>query len=306
MLHIKTLEEGLDVFKALGSDIRIAIIRLLLKNNGMSMNELASCLNITNGALTGHIKKLEDCGIVTIVNEPAAHGNSKMCMVWLDKILIDFDTAESQKNICETEIRIGHYTNFQIYPVCGLATASRFIGEVDDPRYFAHPDRVDAEILWFDKGYVEYVIPNFVPAYQKIDQLSICAELGPNAPGTDAVNPANITFVLNDTAIGSWISPGDFGDHAGIFTPDWWYGNWNQHGMLKTITINQAGTFLDGLKISSVSLKDFMLDYKSTIKFRITINEEAEHTSGLTIYGRNFGNYNQHINVRIQYSPMQN
>ena len=57
MLHIKSLDEGLEVFKALGSEIRINIIKLLLENREMNMNELASSLGITNGALTSHIKK---------------------------------------------------------------------------------------------------------------------------------------------------------------------------------------------------------------------------------------------------------
>ena len=56
MLHIKSLEEGLDIFKALGSDIRIEIIRILLENRDMNMNELASRLKITNGALTSHVR----------------------------------------------------------------------------------------------------------------------------------------------------------------------------------------------------------------------------------------------------------
>ena len=49
MLHIKALEEGLEVFKALGSEIRIEIIKILLENQDMNMNELASRLKITNG-----------------------------------------------------------------------------------------------------------------------------------------------------------------------------------------------------------------------------------------------------------------
>ena len=69
MLHIKTLDDGLEIFKALGSEIRIEIVKILLENHGMNMNELASKLKITNGALTNHIKKLEDCGIVSISNE---------------------------------------------------------------------------------------------------------------------------------------------------------------------------------------------------------------------------------------------
>ena len=59
MLHITSLSEGLEIFKALGSEVRIEIINILLENNNISMNELASRLNITNGALTSHIKKLE-------------------------------------------------------------------------------------------------------------------------------------------------------------------------------------------------------------------------------------------------------
>ena len=57
MLHITSLDDGLDIFKALGSDVRIEIIKLLIENKEMNMNELAAKLNITNGALTGHIKK---------------------------------------------------------------------------------------------------------------------------------------------------------------------------------------------------------------------------------------------------------
>ena len=56
MLHITSLDDGLDIFKALGSDVRIEIIKLLIENKEMNMNELAAKLNITNGALTGHIK----------------------------------------------------------------------------------------------------------------------------------------------------------------------------------------------------------------------------------------------------------
>ena len=94
MLHITSLSEGLDIFKALGSDVRIEILNILLDNNNMSMNELASHLNITNGALTSHIKKLESCGLITTSSESAGHGNQKICSVHLDKILIDLEKQE--------------------------------------------------------------------------------------------------------------------------------------------------------------------------------------------------------------------
>lgn len=52
MLHIKKLDEGLDVFKALGSELRIRILNQLLENPAMNMNTLAASLGITNGGLT--------------------------------------------------------------------------------------------------------------------------------------------------------------------------------------------------------------------------------------------------------------
>ncbi|MDO4513163.1 MAG: winged helix-turn-helix transcriptional regulator [Lachnospiraceae bacterium] len=304
MLHITSLEDGLDLFKALGSEVRISIIKLLLSHKGMNMNELASSLNITNGALTSHIKKLEDCGIVQTSSESAGHGNQKICTIKLDKILIDLDDEKELQNIYKTEIKIGHYCDYQVYPTCGISTSTAMIGEVDDPRYFAHPDRFNADILWFTKGYVEYNIPNFIPNHQKIDQIMISVEISSEAPGINSIWPSDIYFYMNNICIGKWISPGDFGDVRGIFTPDWWFPNWNQYGLLKMIVINRRGTFIDGLQISDVSLNDFNFDYRSNIKFRFEVPDSAEHVGGITLFGKTFGNYNQDIDVRINYSPM--
>ena len=78
MLHIKSLDDGLEVFKALGSEVRVNIVKLLLENREMNMNELASSLGITNGALTSHIKKLEETGIIKVITEHGGHGNQKL------------------------------------------------------------------------------------------------------------------------------------------------------------------------------------------------------------------------------------
>ena len=304
MLHIKSLDEGLDIFKALGSEVRIEIIKTLLQNHGMNMNELASHLNITNGALTSHIKKLEDCGLITVSSESAGHGNQKKCSMHLDKILIDLDTQEDSKNVYMADLKVGHFSDYKVYPTCGLASSTAIIGAVDDARYFAHPDRYNADILWFTKGYVEYVIPNFIPFSQKIDQITLSFEICSEAPGVNDIWPSDISFYLNNKKIAMWTSPGDFGDVRGIFTPDWWFPNYNQYGLLKILVINKSGTFIDGLQVSDVSIRDFSLDYKSTLKFKFAVEDDSEHIGGLTIFGKSFGNYNQDINVRINYSPI--
>ena len=128
--------------------------------------------------------------------------------------------------------------------------------------------------------------------------------MGSEAPGINDVWPSDISFYINDTFIGSWTSPGDFGDVKGIFTPDWWFPNWNQYGLLKLLVINKQGTFIDGLQISDVTIKDLNLTDKSTIRLKLSVNDDSTYVGGLTIYGKNFGNYNQDINVRINYSPI--
>lgn len=305
MLHITSLNEGLEIFKALGSDVRIEILNILLENNNMSMNELASRLNITNGALTSHIKKLESSGLITTSSESAGHGNQKICSVHLDKILIDLERQEDFQNVYNTELKVGHYSAYSICPTCGLASSKALIGEVDDARYFEHPDRYNADILWFTKGYVEYIIPNFIPSSQRITQITISAELSSEAPGVNNVWPSDISFYLNDVCIGTWLSPGDFGDSKGLFTPDWWFPNWNQYGLLKLLVINKKGTYIDGLKISDVTIDSFDLDYRSGIRFRMAVEDDAEHVGGLTIFGKSFGNYGQDIKVSLNYAPIE-
>lgn len=307
MLHVKNLDEGLEVFKALGSELRINIIKLLQENHEMNMNELATSLGITNGALTSHIKKLEESGIIQVMTERGRHGNQKICKVAVDKIVVDVESEETEEdqNIYNTEVKVGHYSDYNVYPTCGLATSKAIVGEVDDPRYFSHPDRINAGILWFTKGYIEYMIPNLLPSATKIDQITVSLEISSEAPGINNDWPSDISIFLNDVKIGTWTSPGDYGDVQGIFTPDWWFLNWNQYGLLKMIVINKKGTFVDGLKISDVTINQFNLDYKSTVRFKFEIEEDAKNIGGITIFGSEFGNYNQDIKVRIAYSPME-
>lgn len=80
MLHITSLDEGLEIFKALGSDVRIQILNILLENSNMSMKDLAARLNITNGALTGHIKKLEELWF--------DYNISRICSAWKSKNML--------------------------------------------------------------------------------------------------------------------------------------------------------------------------------------------------------------------------
>ncbi len=75
----------------------------------------------------------------------------------------------------------------------------------------------------------------------------------------------------------------------------------NQYGMLKLIRINQHGSFIDGCRISEVTIDDIGLNYKSDITLRLSVSDQSENKGGLTIFGKRFGNFSQDLLLRVLY-----
>lgn len=98
-----------------------------------------------------------------------------------------------------------------------------------------------------------------------------------------------------------WTCPADFGKVQGIYTPSWWNRNWNQHGQFKLLTVNDGGSYIDGIKRSDVALNQLGINDQSQIQLRIAAPKGAKNAGGLTVYGHSFGNYDQDIRVRFHY-----
>ena len=67
---------------------------------------------------------------------------------------------------------------------------------------------------------------------------------------------------------------------------------------MKVLTINETGTYLDGLFLSSVTIDRLQLKQKSAITLRIEVPEDAKNVGGLTLFGKNFGDYDSGIRIR--------
>ena len=301
MIHLRDIREGAQIFKALGSELRLEILALLSEYRQLNMNDLAERLNLTKGALTSHIRMLQEANLIDINMATGKKGTQKLCSLSHDTLVADFRNDPVKDSTYELELDIGHYFNFAISATCGIATVEHVIGAFDDPRFFTHPDRINAGILWFAKGYVEYRIPNFLKPRQKVEEITISFELGSEAPGTNPIWPSDIHFQFNDQLVGFWTSPGDFSDPKGLLTPSWWYDDLCQYGLLKHLSINEKGTFIDGLKISSVTVGELALDSRSEMSLRLSVPDEAEHCGGLTLFGKGFGNYNQGIRIKVRW-----
>jgi predicted transcriptional regulator len=213
---------------------------------------------------------------------------------------VEFPLKDKEhRELRRTDVSVGHYTDVSIVPTCGICTRDKIIGYFDEPRYFFDSERVDAKILWFGQGYVEYKIPNFLMASEEPLELEISMEISSEAPCTNQDWPSDITFFFNGVAVGMWTSPGDFGG-KGKLNPSWWREDINQYGLLKRLIIKKDGTFMDGIKISNVTLDDINIRNPYWI-FRIAVLEDARHVGGLTLFGTGFGNYNQDIVFKLYY-----
>ncbi|MDQ0231801.1 ArsR/SmtB family transcription factor [Metabacillus malikii] len=299
MVHIKELRSGLNIFKALSSEIRLEILYLLRTNESMNLNEIADKLNLSNGAVTMHIKKLEESGLIDISTAVGKHGIQKICYLNEEYLTVELKSKQPE-NLYEYEIKVGHYSDYNVEPTCGLATKDSIIGEFDDPRYFADPHHINAGVIWFAKGYIEYRIPNYLKQNQEFSELQFILELSSEAPSYNNNWPSDIYFYLNNIELGYWTSPGDFGGVKGKNNPLWWPPHLNQYGMLKLIRVTKEGTFIDGFKISDVTLDDINLTQQSDIKLKLAVSND-QNSGGLTLYGSSFGNYEQDIIARVIY-----
>jgi hypothetical protein len=195
---------------------------------------------------------------------------------------------------------LGLYTSCEVSAPCGLCSTAGIIGLLDVPDTFLDPARMGAGLIWFTRGYVEYQFPNNIKLMNgALTSMEFSVELSSEVPGTAADWPSDITVSVNKIDIGTWTSPGDYGDKRGVYTPDWWKLKGSQYGMLKSWRVTGDGTHVDGVKISPVSLKDLDIESHRSIRFRIGVRDGARHPGGINIFGRGFGNYDQDIVMRL-------
>ena len=288
--------------KALSSDMRVNILLYVAQNPGIGLKELADHFAVSRAAITQNIKILSTAGLIELGQSDEDSTARKGCFVPEDRFLLDFHRQILTQKIYTTEIPIGQYSNCSITPTCGIATEQELIGKVDEPVYFDDPRRFAAGILWFSIGFVEYRLPNYLQKGQKLTELQLSFEVSSEAPGIAENWPSDLIFSLNDVEIGSWTSPGDYGEVHGRFTPSWWDPNWNQYGLLKLLSINEHGTYMDGRMISPQNIHSLNLNHESELRFRLSAPADAVNTGGCTLFGRGFGNYNQGLKFNIIYT----
>ena len=295
-------EEGIEVLKAFASTARIRVLKLLHTKGAMNINDIAGALGLPQSSVSSNVQILEEAGLIRTETLRARKGNQKLCHSLFGEVQVMFkeESTAANRDRVEVAMPLGLYTGCEVSAPCGLCSSEGIIGLLDVPGTFLDPGRIDARLIWFTRGYIEYQFPNNTKLLAgQLDSLEFSMELSSESPGTAANWPSDISAWVNKVEIGTWTSPGDFGDKRGVFTPDWWGLKGSQYGRLKAWRVTESGTFIDGVKISPVSLKDLELAEHRSIRLRVGVKEGAKNPGGINIFGRGFGNYDQDIVLRM-------
>lgn len=295
------MDEAVEIGKVIANEHRMNILKIL-STGPHNVNELAEKLGLPFSTTAVHVKRLEDASLITTELVPG-RGTQKVNTKIYDRIVIDLFTEPSnkEKNVITIDMPIGEYVDCEAEPSCGLVGERDYIGMQDDPRAFYEPGRREAQLLYFRLGYVEYRYPNRIPYGKKAAEVEFSMEICSEAPYHKLDWPSDITLWVNDTEIGTWTSPGDFGGQRGFNTPEWWTIHFTQYGLLKHWKINESGSFLDGTRISDVTVENLNLQEKPFISLRIGVKKDAFNTGGLNLFGTDFGNYRQGIIMNLRY-----
>ena len=294
---------------ALSTELRLRILSLLERDT-LSCLELARRIGCPLSTISANVKILEEAGLVLTELVPAKNGSKKLCSsVYLDVLIhlgMDAIIPKDSKKY-EISVPIGNYMDFQVAPSCGMVILKDDRTTIDDtpfddPNYFLSPKRIDAQLLWFRKGYVEYRVPVYDSLHLKPEYLSFSLEICSEAPGFNNVWKSDITMWLNGVEIGTWTCPGDFGDRNGRLTPSNWMDGSTQYGILTKWTVtDRKGTFLNREPLSDVCLSRLDLQKESYVTMRIGVKDTGGHIGGINIFGEKFGDYPQNIVMTIGY-----
>ncbi len=297
-------DRAVVVAKALASVPRWRILTALgeqLRNVG----ELAETLAMPASTVALHLGLLEQAGLVRSELVPGKRGRQRVCQRVYDHVTWDLPRSAPlpEPDIVEASLPVGGYAEADVTPTCGLAGPDAVIGLLDDPAAFYEPEHVDAQLVWFRQGHLTYRFPNRLPPRSHADTLWLSLELCSEAPMHHHDWPSDVSLDINDVRIGTWTSPADYGGRRGLLTPVWWDARNSQYGVLKEWRVNASGSYVDGMRLSAVTIDDLGLADKPFVSVQVGVDPGARHVGGLNLFGRGFGNYPQDIVLRIRHRP---
>ena len=296
-------EDNIDILKGLASSVRVRILKLLHVKGPLNVNDISRFLALPQSTVATNIQVLEEARLIDTDTVKAKKGHQKICTARFDEIIVRFEGVEPKRRRPHGRGRDAARALYQLRGQCARAASARpKASSASSTCRTSSSTRIacKAALVWFGRGYIEYKFPNNAKILKAgVESLEFSMELSSEVPGTNPDWPSDITLWVNGTAVGTWTSPGDFGDKRGVYTPNWWKLEGSQYGKLKTWRVGPEGTFIDGVRISGITIGDLDLAKHHSIRMRIGIEEHAGHPGGVNIFGKGFGNYDQDIVMHL-------
>ena len=216
-------DDILKAARALNSIDRMNILSLLTATP-MTIYEISKRLQLPIPTVSHHISVLEEAHMVYVSVQQGRKRHVKMCSIQFNTV--SFNTGGRALSTANTpfsiELPVGHFSNVEIAPPCGLYIINKETGEermvsLDTTVDFFHPDRFFAELIWFDHGFITYNFPNklYNKTISKLEfSLELCSEIIHHRMDW----PSDISIVINGIHALTLLSPGDYGGRRGKYS----------------------------------------------------------------------------------------
>jgi predicted transcriptional regulator len=297
-------EQTALVCKALASEIRLTILQQLEKGP-VGFTELSELLGIPLSTASGHLRLLEQAGLISVTALPGSRGGKKICGAIVGRVEIDLirrlPDVPFSGCLFRRDMPIGNYFDFEVSAPCGLASPEGFLAPDDDPGGFALPSHVDAQMIWFTTGYLEYHFElrnNGAPPHN-IDRVEFSFEACSETYGYNEHWRSDVSVWVNDLFVGTMLCPGDHGGRAGRLNPPWWPKHATQFGDLHHIVLSGAGAAVDGSWTDAPRLQDVLSKGRGRIRLKIGVEKNAQFVGGLNLFGSQFGDHAQGILMQV-------
>lgn len=281
---MKNISNHNDIIKlctALSLKTRLDIIDEIIKNPNITLNELATNLNLTNGALTSHIKMLSDLNIVSVTSIPANRGVKKVCNI--NNLMFNIDL--SKKNLSNTyteEIPLGLFCDFKTSNNCGMIFKNNNIVNQNDKTVFYQSKRINAKTIWLENGYLKYHLPNYLKNDECLKSISLSFRLSNKILKDDEktnvlvkINEFDICTILCDNVINNFNFP--------YISDD----NFTEYNIM----INDNGTFLNDKKTDDFNINDFKINKDDELSLKFIFDKKLaffSYTNSNLDYGIKF------------------
>lgn len=299
--NIDDLERIENLGIALASPIRVKILRQL-NDGGKTLSELAQLNMVSFSSVMFHVNLLEKASLVKIIEVKTRKGKTKMIYKGCLHISVSLASLDERKD-CSIEnfhqsIPVGYFTDAKFGTNNGYVTIKDTKNFYSDAPF--NLNRFDAGIIYTNKGYVEYSFDNSYAKGKRVVEISFSLEICSETPFYNNEFESLIGFSVNDIELCSYLSPGDFGGRRGKYNPDTLGNQTTQYGCLVKIDINRNGVYLNGILVDvKNNLDKLNIMSNNCIRFKIESKQKDGLYGGFNIFGKNFGDYNQDIEMII-------